>query len=69
MLPAQVKGVTISLSGALGDWPFPGAFAGVYFHRRRNTSLLSESADWMNRNMLRRIELAWPVNDGGRQRA
>ena len=27
------------------------------------------SADWMNRNMLRRVELAWPVSDAAlRQR-
>jgi len=25
--------------------------------------LYLSSADWMNRNMLRRIELAWPVTD------
>jgi polyphosphate kinase len=25
--------------------------------------LLLSSADWMNRNMLRRVELAWPVTD------
>ncbi|HET8869437.1 MAG TPA: polyphosphate kinase 1, partial [Aquabacterium sp.] len=31
--------------------------------------LFLSSADWMNRNMTRRIELAWPVRDNGlRQR-
>jgi polyphosphate kinase len=25
--------------------------------------VLLSSADWMNRNMLRRVELAWPVTD------
>jgi polyphosphate kinase len=25
--------------------------------------LYLSSADWMNRNMLRRVELAWPVTD------
>jgi phosphohistidine phosphatase len=29
----------------------------------RHEELYLSSADWMNRNMLRRVELAWPVTD------
>ncbi|GAB3189571.1 polyphosphate kinase 1 [Hydrogenophaga aquatica] len=40
-----------------------------YFKRGDHEELWLASADWMNRNMLRRIELAWPVTDPGlRQR-
>lgn len=34
-----------------------------YFRIGDHDSLYLSSADWMNRNMLRRIELAWPVLD------
>ena len=34
-----------------------------YFSIDGVESLWLSSADWMNRNMLRRVELAWPVND------
>jgi polyphosphate kinase len=34
-----------------------------YFRQGQKTELYLSSADWMNRNMLRRIELAWPVTD------
>ena len=34
-----------------------------YFRVGEEESLYLSSADWMNRNMLRRIELAWPVTD------
>jgi polyphosphate kinase len=34
-----------------------------YFKRGDQEELWLSSADWMNRNMLRRIELAWPVTD------
>jgi polyphosphate kinase len=34
-----------------------------YFRTSNNESLYLSSADWMNRNMLRRIELAWPILD------
>jgi len=33
------------------------------FRAGESEELWLSSADWMNRNMLRRIELAWPVND------
>jgi polyphosphate kinase len=34
-----------------------------YFRSGDAEEVLLSSADWMNRNMLRRIELAWPVLD------
>jgi polyphosphate kinase len=34
-----------------------------YFRSGDDESLYLSSADWMNRNMLRRVELAWPVED------
>jgi polyphosphate kinase len=34
-----------------------------YFRMGEQEELWLSSADWMNRNMLRRIELAWPVTD------
>jgi polyphosphate kinase len=34
-----------------------------YFRCGEQEELWLASADWMNRNMLRRIELAWPVTD------
>jgi polyphosphate kinase len=34
-----------------------------YFRSGEEETVLLSSADWMNRNMLRRVELAWPVTD------
>jgi polyphosphate kinase len=34
-----------------------------YFRHGDEESLYLSSADWMNRNMVRRVELAWPVTD------
>jgi polyphosphate kinase len=34
-----------------------------YFRAGTQEDLYLSSADWMNRNMLRRVELAWPVRD------
>jgi polyphosphate kinase len=34
-----------------------------YFDDGQEQSLYLSSADWMNRNMFGRIELAWPVTD------
>jgi polyphosphate kinase len=34
-----------------------------YFRSGEEESLYLSSADWMNRNMLRRIELVWPIKN------
>ncbi|MCB2071611.1 MAG: hypothetical protein KDF67_19305, partial [Ottowia sp.] len=34
-----------------------------YFRAGGKEELWLSSADWMNRNMLRRVETAWPVTD------
>ena len=34
-----------------------------YFRSGEHEDLYLSSADWMNRNMLRRVEIAWPVTD------
>jgi polyphosphate kinase len=40
-----------------------------YFRCNEHEELYLSSADWMNRNMLRRIEVAWPITDSAmRQR-
>ena len=63
MLPAQVPGVTdnIRVRSVIGR--FLEHSRVFYFRCAEVEELLLSSADWMNRNMLRRIELAWPVND------
>lgn len=63
MLPAQLPGVTdnIRVRSVIGR--FLEHSRVFYFRCDGEETLLLSSADWMNRNMLRRIELAWPVND------
>ena len=63
MLPAQVAGVTdnIRVRSVIGR--FLEHSRVFYFRCDQEETLLLSSADWMNRNMLRRIELAWPVTD------
>ena len=64
MLPAQVKGLTdnIRVRSIIGRFL---EHSRVYYFREGNDDqLYLSSADWMNRNMVRRIELAWPVTDG-----
>jgi polyphosphate kinase len=63
MLPARVAG----LSGNIRVRSVIGRFLEhsrvFYFCADHDESLYLSSADWMSRNMTRRIELAWPVND------
>ncbi len=69
MLPAQVPGVTdnIRVRSVIGR--FLEHSRVFYFRCGSEESLLLSSADWMNRNMLRRVEMAWPVTDAAlRQR-
>jgi polyphosphate kinase len=63
MLPAQVPGVTdnIRVRSVIGR--FLEHSRVFYFRCAEEETLLLSSADWMNRNMLRRVELAWPVTD------
>jgi polyphosphate kinase len=63
MLPAGVPGVSenIRVRSIIGR--FLEHSRVFYFRCGSSEELYLSSADWMNRNMLRRIELAWPVND------
>jgi signal transduction histidine kinase len=63
MLPARVAGVTdnIRVRSIIGR--FLEHSRVFYFRQDEQEELYLSSADWMNRNMLRRIELAWPVTD------
>ena len=63
MLPAGVPGITdnIRVRSVIGR--FLEHSRVFYFRQAEVEDLYLSSADWMNRNMLRRIELAWPVTD------
>ena len=63
MLPAQVPGYTdnIRVRSVIGR--FLEHSRVFYFRNDGVEELFLSSADWMNRNMMRRIELAWPVTD------
>ena len=63
MLPAQVPGHTdnIRVRSIIGR--FLEHSRVFYFRSGADEDLYLSSADWMNRNMMRRVELAWPVRD------
>lgn len=63
MLPAQRPGVTdnIRVRSIIGR--FLEHSRVFYFSWGQEEELLLSSADWMNRNMLSRVELAWPLQD------
>ena len=63
MLPARVTGLSenIRVRSVIGR--FLEHSRVFYFCADQEESLYLSSADWMSRNMTRRIELAWPVND------
>ena len=63
MLPAQVQGYTenIRVRSIIGR--FLEHSRVFYFRLQEVEDLYLSSADWMNRNMVRRVELAWPVTD------
>jgi polyphosphate kinase len=63
MLPAQVKGHTenIRVRSIIGR--FLEHSRVFYFCLDDIEELYLSSADWMSRNMMRRVELAWPVTD------
>ena len=63
MLPAGVPGLTdnIRVRSIIGR--FLEHSRVFYFRAGQEEHCYLSSADWMNRNMLRRVELAWPVLD------
>jgi len=63
MLPAGVAGLSenIRVRSVIGR--FLEHSRVFYFAADQDESLFLSSADWMSRNMTRRIELAWPVQD------
>lgn len=63
ILPAQVPGVTdrVRVRSVIGRLLEHSRV--FYFRVGDEEELWLSSADWMNRNMLRRVELAWPVTD------
>lgn len=69
MLPAGLPGLTehIRVRSVIGRFLEHSRVS--YFRAGAQEALYLSSADWMNRNMMRRIEVAWPVEDPGlRQR-
>lgn len=63
ILPAQLPGQTenIRVRSIIGRFL---EHSRVFYFRQEDTEeVLLSSADWMNRNMLRRVEVAWPVTD------
>jgi len=63
IVPACVPGVSenIRVRSVIGR--FLEHARVFYFAHGEEQVLYLSSADWMNRNMLRRVELAWPVSD------
>lgn len=63
ILPAQVPGYTdnIRVRSIIGR--FLEHSRVFYFRVGEVDEMYLSSADWMNRNMVRRVELAWPVTD------
>jgi polyphosphate kinase len=63
ILPAQREGFTerIRVRSIIGR--FLEHSRVYYFRSGEKEHLYLSSADWMNRNMMRRIEIAWPVLD------
>ena len=63
MLPARVPGVTDNIRVRSIVGRFLEHSRVFYFRCKGLEELFLSSADWMNRNMLRRVEVAWPVSD------
>ncbi len=63
MLPAQVPGQTANIRVRSLIGRFLEHARVFYFREGEQEELYLSSTDWMNRNMLRRVELAWPVLD------
>jgi polyphosphate kinase len=63
MLPARVAGLSANIRVRSVIGRFLEHSRVFYFCADQDESLYLSSADWMSRNMTRRIELAWPVLD------
>jgi polyphosphate kinase len=63
MLPAGVSGLSANIRVRSVIGRFLEHSRVFYFCADQNESLYLSSADWMSRNMTRRIELAWPVTE------
>jgi polyphosphate kinase len=63
ILPPQVPGLTDNIRVRSIVGRFLEHTRVFYFREGENEDLYLSSADWMNRNMLRRVEVAWPVTD------
>jgi polyphosphate kinase len=63
MLPARVAGLSANIRVRSVIGRFLEHSRVFYFCADQDVSLYLSSADWMSRNMTRRIELAWPVLD------
>jgi polyphosphate kinase len=63
ILPPQLPGQTdnIRVRSVIGR--FLEHSRVFYFQQGAQEEIYLSSADWMNRNMVRRVELAWPVTD------
>jgi polyphosphate kinase len=63
ILPPQLPGQTdnIRVRSVIGR--FLEHSRVFYFQQGQREEVYLSSADWMNRNMVRRVELAWPVTD------
>ena len=63
LLPAGIGGQTdrIRVRSVIGRFLEHSRVS--YFRAGEQEALYLSSADWMNRNMMRRIEVAWPVED------
>jgi polyphosphate kinase len=63
MLPAQLPGQTDNIRVRSVVGRFLEHSRVFYFKTNDSESVYLSSADWMNRNMMRRVELAWPITD------
>ncbi len=63
ILPAQLPGVSDNIRVRSVVGRFLEHSRVFYFRDGDDEQLYLSSADWMSRNMLRRIELAWPVTE------
>ena len=63
MLPPGLPGLTDNIRVRSIVGRFLEHTRVFYFRSGEREEVFLSSADWMNRNMLRRIEIAWPVTD------